>query len=125
MLTVDKADYAARTAPAHRIIRLADELADELDRFQAEPLHPAEVGRLLDGMSGTAAALTRILDQLQDSPVLTQAEHDIAMPAHQSVLSELAQAAAAAEDLMVTAAGLSRILPPDLSTVDSTGTRGE
>jgi hypothetical protein len=118
MLPVSKPDHAERSAPARRMVRLADQLADELSRFDAEPLCPADVERLLNGMSGAAAALTRILDELRRSPVVTQAENELALPAHQSVQAELAQAAAAAEDLMVTAAGLSRLLPGEASTVD-------
>jgi hypothetical protein len=123
MLPVKKPDHTERSAPAQRIIHLADQLADELNRFDAEPLYPADVRRLLNGMSGAAAGLTRILDELRRSPVIVQAESELALPAHQSVQAELAQAAAAAEDLMVTAAGLSRLLTPEPSTVEQNGTR--
>ncbi|GLY66215.1 hypothetical protein Atai01_28340 [Amycolatopsis taiwanensis] len=118
VLRAGKPDYAERSAPARKIARLSDELADELNRFDAEPLRPAEINRLLTGISCAAGALTRVLDELRASPVLAHAENDLALPARRSVLAELAQAAAAAEDLMVTSAGLSRVLPRVLSTVD-------
>lgn len=121
MSPVSRPDYAERSAPAHRIARLADRLADELNRFDAELAQPTEIKRLLDGMSGAAAALTRILDGLRRSPLVAQAENELALPAHQNVQAELAQAAAAAEDLMVTAAGLSRLLPREPSTVETVG----
>lgn len=118
MLRVSKADYAERSAPVRTIARLAGQLADELNQFDVEPLRPAEIKRLLTGMSCVAGALTQILDELRASPVIVHAENDLALPARRSVLAELAQAAAAAEDLMVTTAGLSRVLPRTLSTVD-------
>lgn len=103
---------------ARKILYLADELGDELDRVKTEPLRPDDIKRLLNGMSGTAEALTRILDELRTSPVLAHTGNDLTPPVHHTVLSELAQAAAAAEDLTVTAAALSRLLPPGMSTVD-------
>ncbi|WP_236788784.1 hypothetical protein [Amycolatopsis sp. GM8] len=101
------------TRPTRRIITLADELADELSRFDADELGTAELRGLMRGMTGTASALTRILDQLRECPVLTQSELD--RPAHQTMRSELDQAAAAAEDLRVTAESLCRLLPVDMS----------
>src|SRR6187399_1751468 len=118
MLPVGKPDYAGWSTPARRIIYLADELADELDKVGTEPLAPADVRPLLDGMSGTAAALTRLLDELRDSAVLAQTSNDLGVREQQTVLTELAQAAAAAEDLTVTAAALCRRLPGKLSTMD-------
>lgn len=118
MLPVRIPGQTERSVPAQRLVQLADQLADELDRFDAGSLRPAEIKRLLDGMSGTAAALTRILDELRTSPVLAQADNDLALPSQQSLPAELAQAAAAAEDLMVTAACLSRLLPTEPPTMD-------
>ncbi|HKS47126.1 MAG TPA: hypothetical protein VJT49_18855 [Amycolatopsis sp.] len=112
-------DYAEKTAPAGRILRLADQLADELEHFETQPLCAADIRRLLNGMSGTAAALTRILDELRSCPAMAHADNDLGLPTHRSVLSQLAQAAAAAEDLKVTAAALCRQLPREVSTVDS------
>jgi hypothetical protein len=66
------------------------------------------------GMIDTASALTRILDQLRESPALAQPEDELALPAHQTVRSELEQAAAAAEDLQVTAESLCRLLPAEM-----------
>ena len=106
-------DYAGTEAvAAGRIVTLTGELAEELARFEAGPLGPAEVRHLLGGMSETAAALARILDELRSCPVLFQPENELGLPAHQTVRSELDQAAAAAEDLQVTAAALCTLLPP-------------
>ncbi|MFD2418685.1 hypothetical protein [Amycolatopsis pigmentata] len=114
MLPVRRPDYAGWSTPARRIIRLAGELASELDRMETAPLEPADIRHLLDGMSGTAAALTRLLDELRLSPVLTSASNELGLPSQRTVLSELAQAAAAAEDLTVTAASLCRLLPREV-----------
>ncbi|MTD53634.1 hypothetical protein [Amycolatopsis pithecellobii] len=92
-----------------RIIMLAGELADELSNFDADGLGTVELRGLMRGMTGTASALTRILDQLRDCPALVQPELD--RPANRAVRSELEQAAAAAEDLRVTAESLYRLLP--------------
>jgi hypothetical protein len=114
MLPVRRPDYAGWPSPAGRIIHLAGELAGELERMETAPLEPADIRHLLDGMSGTAAALTRLLDELRLSPVLTNASNELGLPSQRTVLSELAQAAAAAEDLTVTAASLCRLIPRDL-----------
>ncbi|NKQ56567.1 hypothetical protein HFP15_27185 [Amycolatopsis sp. K13G38] len=100
-----------RPAPTRRILSLTAELAAELSRFKAENLGPTELHRLMHGMNCTASALTRILDQLRDCPVLTQSENELGLPRHQTVRSELEQAAAAAEDLQVSAESLCRLLP--------------
>ncbi|GHG93427.1 hypothetical protein GCM10017788_70790 [Amycolatopsis acidiphila] len=105
-----------RAAPARRIITLAGELADELAHFDADELEAAELRGLMRGMTGTASALTRILDQLRECPTLTQPENELGLAAHQTVRSELEQAAAAAEDLRVTAESLCRLLPADALT---------
>lgn len=100
-----------RAAPARRIITLAGELADELSNFDADALDAAELRGLMCGMTSTASALTRILDQLRECSVLGQPENELGLPAHHTVRSELEQAAAAAEDLQVTAESLCRSLP--------------
>jgi hypothetical protein len=107
-------EYPGRARPARQIISLTGELADELDRFDIEALGPADLRVLLRGMIGTASALTRILDALRESPALAQREDELALPAHQTVRSELEQAAAAAEDLQVTAESLCRLLPAEM-----------
>jgi hypothetical protein len=111
--TTKRPGLEGRAAPARRIITLAGELADELANFNAEELDAAELRGLLRGMIGTASALTRILDQLRECPVLAQPENELGLPAHQTVRSELEQAAAAAEDLRVTAESLCRLLPAE------------
>jgi hypothetical protein len=103
-----------KAAPARKIITLAGELADELSNFDADQLEAAELRGLMRGMTGTASALTRILDQLRECSVLAQPENERGLPAHQTVRSELEQAAAAAEDLRVTAESLCRLLPVDV-----------
>lgn len=101
-------------APARRIITLAGDLGDELANFDADGLEAAELRGLLRGMASTASALTRILDQLRECSVLGRPENELGLPAHHTVRSELEQAAAAAEDLRVTAESLCRLLPADV-----------
>jgi hypothetical protein len=107
-------EYPGRTRPAPRIISLTCELADELDRFDTEALGPAGLRVLMHGMVGTASALTRILDHLRESSALARPEDELTLPPHQTVRSELDQAAAAAEDLQVTAESLCRLLPAEM-----------
>lgn len=95
-----------RDVPTRRIITFVDQLADELTAFDADELETAELRGLMHGMTGTASALTRILDQLRECPALIQPE----LPVQQTLHSELEQAAAAAEDLRVTAESLCRLL---------------
>jgi len=100
-----------RQAPTRKILSLTAELAAELGRVETEELGPAELHKLMHGMNCTASALTRILDQLRECPVLAQTENELGPPRHHSVRSELEQAAAAAEDLQVSAESLCRLLP--------------
>ncbi|TNC24005.1 hypothetical protein FG385_19690 [Amycolatopsis alkalitolerans] len=105
----------SRAVPARRIITLAGQLSDELSDFDTHELCAAELRGLLRGMTGTASALTRILDQLRECAMLSRLEHEVGLPAYQTVRSELEQAAAAAEDLRVTAESLCGLLPLDVS----------
>lgn len=105
-----------KAAPAGRIIALADELAGELTNFDANELEAAELRGLMRGITGTASALTRILDQLRECAVLSRPENELGLPAHHTVRSELEQAAAAAEDLRVTTESLCRLSPADILT---------
>lgn len=105
---------AGGSAVAHRIVALTAELATELSRFRAANLGPADLDGLMHGMSRTAAAFTRILDQLRECPVLAEPENELGLPRHHTVRSELEQAAAAAEDLQATAESLCRLLPAEV-----------
>ncbi|HVW42722.1 MAG TPA: hypothetical protein VHC18_15355 [Amycolatopsis sp.] len=102
-----------RTAATRRIIGLTAELGAELSHFQGTDLGTADVHALMHGMNCTAGALTRILDQLRECPALAQAEDELGLPRHHTVRSELEQAAAAAEDLQVSAESLCRQLSTD------------
>ncbi|HVV08734.1 hypothetical protein [Amycolatopsis sp.] len=90
-----------------RVIGLTGELADALSDFDAGVLTPGELRELMRGMNSTASALTRILDRLRERPELVGREPG----QYPSLHTELDQAAAAAEDLQVTAASLARLLP--------------
>jgi hypothetical protein len=103
----------AERAPGRRIISLTDELADELSHVRTETLGPAELRSLMQGMTCTASAITRILDQLRECAVLVESEDELGLPTHHTVRSELEQAAAAAEDLQVTSESLCRLLPAE------------
>ncbi|KAA9152927.1 hypothetical protein FPZ12_035935 [Amycolatopsis acidicola] len=87
-------------------------MADALRRFDAGALAPEDLRELLRGMTCTASALTRILDQLRESPGL--GEHELGPSAHRHLRSELDQAAAAAEDLQVTSESLVRLVPQEV-----------
>ena len=119
MLSYSSPDIRPETASApavratRRITGLTDDLAAELTRFAVADLGPADVQGLVEGVHRTAAALTRILDQLRELPELTQPEHELGLPRHHTVRSELEQAAAAAEDLQAAAESLCRLLPTE------------
>ena len=97
-----------------RVLDLTAELAAELPKFEVADLDAADVQALMQGMNRTAAALTRILDQLREYPVLAQPENELGPPRHDSVRSELEQAAAAAEDLQTATESLCRLQPAEL-----------
>lgn len=103
-----------QAGPTRRILTLSGELADELGRLETGQLGPRELAGLMRGMIRTASALTRILDQLRERPALASPRTAPGRHSHDTVQRELEQAAAAAEDLRVTAETLLRLLPGEM-----------
>ncbi|WAL67312.1 hypothetical protein ORV05_05870 [Amycolatopsis cynarae] len=103
-----------RGVPTRRIVDLSGALADELERLETEELGPRELAGLMRGTIRTASALTRILDRLRACPELAQPDTGPGRHRHHAVRRELDQAAAAAEDLQVTAEALFRLLPGEM-----------
>ncbi|GHF85790.1 hypothetical protein FHX82_001049 [Amycolatopsis bartoniae] len=106
-----RSQHSSRARPGRKILALTGLLADELQHLDARELDAAEVRTLMHDLTGTASALTRILDGLRDCPLLTPPGQEPGV--HHTVCSELEQAAAAAEDLRVTAESLCRLLPAE------------
>ncbi|UQS26428.1 MULTISPECIES: hypothetical protein [Amycolatopsis] len=96
---------------AHGSGERARELAKTLDEVEGGRLGPDEVRDLLEGLTALATAVTRVLDDLRGCPVLREREHELGLLAFQTIRSKLEQAAAAAEDLQVSAEALCRLLP--------------
>ena len=111
-----RSQHSSTARPGRKILALTGLLADELRNLDARELDAAQVRVLMHDLCGTASALTRILDRLRDCPLLTPAGQEPGV--HRTVCSELEQAAAAAEDLRVTAESLCRRLPSEVVVPD-------